>query len=191
MLRRRFVRRRFVCASKSLDEDEMEFIDVYKKVSVENFFCEPAVHFSKFSPLMPLTEVSPKPSAIQTDEWQSAVGWGATGFEPETAGQQSGAQYLFIQTAKGNNIGTTSTQSKRGPSQQNRNEKHTRRQRAGCQSGRSYTCPYMVKIYTRRIYKGRGCSITNSTYTTLSNQANQRQKIDLAVPQAAAASTRA
>ncbi len=59
------------------------------------FFGEPAVHFSQFFPLLPLTEVSPWPSAIpdgnpQGDR-QSAVGWGDAGFEPGTAGQQSGA----------------------------------------------------------------------------------------------------
>jgi hypothetical protein len=55
-------------------------------------FGEPAVHFSKFSPLSPLTEVSPQPSAIPgvnpLEDWQSAVGWGNAG----TAGQQSGAR---------------------------------------------------------------------------------------------------
>jgi hypothetical protein len=58
-------------------------------------FGEPAVHFSLFSPLLPLTEVSPQPSAIPggnpSGDWQSAVGWGDTEFEPRTAGQQSGA----------------------------------------------------------------------------------------------------
>jgi hypothetical protein len=48
------------------------------------FFGEPAVHFSKFSPLSPLTEVSPQPP----EDWQSAVGWGDAGFEPGTAGKQ-------------------------------------------------------------------------------------------------------
>jgi hypothetical protein len=56
-------------------------------------FGEPAVH-SSFSPLSPLTEVSPQPSAIPggnpPGDWQSAVGWGDAGFEPGTAGQQSG-----------------------------------------------------------------------------------------------------
>ncbi len=59
------------------------------------FFGKPAVHFSEFFPLFPLTEVSPRPSAISggnpPGDGQSAVGWGYAGFEPETAGQQSGA----------------------------------------------------------------------------------------------------
>jgi hypothetical protein len=46
-----------------------------------------------FSPLLPLTEVSPQPSAIPggnpPGDWQSAVGWRDAGFEPGTAGQQS------------------------------------------------------------------------------------------------------
>jgi hypothetical protein len=54
-----------------------------------------AVHFSLFSPLSPFTEVSPQLSAIpggnSPEDWQSAVGWGDTRFEPGTAGQQSGA----------------------------------------------------------------------------------------------------
>ncbi len=58
------------------------------------FFGEPAVHFSHFFPLLPLTEVSPRPSAIPggnpPGDGQSAVGWGDAGFEPGTAGQQSG-----------------------------------------------------------------------------------------------------
>jgi hypothetical protein len=57
-------------------------------------FGEPAVHFFKFSPMSPLTEVSPQPSAIPggnpPEDWQSAVGSGDAGFEPGTAGQQSG-----------------------------------------------------------------------------------------------------
>jgi hypothetical protein len=59
------------------------------------FFGEPAVHFSEFFPLLPLTEVSPRPSAIPdgnpSGDSQSAVGWGDAGFEPGTAGQQSSA----------------------------------------------------------------------------------------------------
>jgi hypothetical protein len=59
------------------------------------FFGELAVHFSQFCPLLPLTEVSPRPSAIPggnpPGDGQSAVGWGDAGFEPGTAGQQSGA----------------------------------------------------------------------------------------------------
>jgi hypothetical protein len=59
------------------------------------FFGEPAVHFSQFFPLLPLTEVRPQPSAIPggnpSGDGQSAVGWGDAGFEPRTAGQQSGA----------------------------------------------------------------------------------------------------
>ncbi len=59
------------------------------------FFGEPAVHFSQFFPLLPLTEVRPRPSAIPggnpSGDGQSAVGWGDAGFEPRTAGQQSGA----------------------------------------------------------------------------------------------------
>jgi hypothetical protein len=43
--------------------------------------------------MLPLTEVSPQPSAIpggnQPGDWQSAVGWGDIGPEPRTAGQQS------------------------------------------------------------------------------------------------------
>ncbi len=43
---------------------------------------------------MPLTEVSQQLSAIPggnpPGDWQSAVGWGDPGFEPGTAGQQSG-----------------------------------------------------------------------------------------------------
>jgi hypothetical protein len=43
--------------------------------------------------LLPLTEVSPQPSAIlggnPPGDWQSAVGWGDAEFEPGTAGQQS------------------------------------------------------------------------------------------------------
>jgi hypothetical protein len=61
-------------------------------------FGEPAVHFSQFFPLLPLTEVSPRPSAIPDGkppgDSQSAVGWGDAGFEPGTAGQQSGALQL-------------------------------------------------------------------------------------------------
>jgi hypothetical protein len=48
--------------------------------------------------MLPLTQVSPQPNAIPGGnppaDWQSAVGWGDTGFEPGTAGQQSGAQPL-------------------------------------------------------------------------------------------------
>jgi hypothetical protein len=59
------------------------------------FFGEPAVHFSQFFPLLPLTEVSPRPSAIPggnpPGDGQSAMGWGDAGLEPGTAGQQSGA----------------------------------------------------------------------------------------------------
>jgi hypothetical protein len=40
-------------------------------------FGEQAVHFSSFSPLSPLTEVSPQPNAIPggnpPEDWQSAV----------------------------------------------------------------------------------------------------------------------
>jgi hypothetical protein len=63
------------------------------------FFGEPAVHFSQFFPLLPLTEVSPQPSAIPDGnplgDSQSAVGWGDAGFEPGTAGQQSGALHCI------------------------------------------------------------------------------------------------
>jgi hypothetical protein len=63
--------------------------------SLYAFFGEPVVHFSQFFPLLPLTEISPWPSAIPggnpPGDGQSAVGWGDTGFEPGTAGQQSGA----------------------------------------------------------------------------------------------------
>ncbi len=59
------------------------------------FFGEPAVHFLQFFPLLPLTEVSPQPSAIPggnpPGDGQSAVGWGDAGFGSGTAGQQSGA----------------------------------------------------------------------------------------------------
>jgi hypothetical protein len=52
-------------------------------------FCQTSGSFSSFSPLLPLTEVSPQPSAIRggnpSGDWQSAVGWGDTGFEPGTA----------------------------------------------------------------------------------------------------------
>ncbi len=58
------------------------------------FFGEPTVHFfPNFFPLSPLTEVSPQPSTIPggnpPEGWQSAVGWGDTGFELGTAGQLS------------------------------------------------------------------------------------------------------
>jgi hypothetical protein len=56
-------------------------------------FGEPAVHFSYFSPLSLFTEVSLQQSAIPggnpPGDWQSAVGWGDTGLEPGTVGQQS------------------------------------------------------------------------------------------------------
>jgi hypothetical protein len=43
------------------------------------FFGEPTVHFSQFFPLLPLTEVSPRPSAIPggnpSGDGQSVVGW--------------------------------------------------------------------------------------------------------------------
>ncbi len=56
----------------------------------------------KFSPLSPLTEVSSQPSAIPggnpPEDWQSAVGWGDAGFEPGTAGHQSGALPLSHHT---------------------------------------------------------------------------------------------
>ncbi len=59
------------------------------------FFGEPAVHFTQFFPLLPLTEVSLRPSAIPggnpPGDRQSAVGRGVAGFEPGTAGQQFGA----------------------------------------------------------------------------------------------------
>ncbi len=49
----------------------------------------------EFSPLLPLTEYSLQLSAIPggnpPGDWQSVVGWGDKGFEPGTAGQQSGA----------------------------------------------------------------------------------------------------
>jgi hypothetical protein len=58
-------------------------------------FGEPEVHFSQFFPLLPLTEVSPRRSAIPDGnppgDSQSAVGWGDAGFEPGIAGQQSSA----------------------------------------------------------------------------------------------------
>ncbi len=58
------------------------------------FFGAPAVHFSQVFPLLLLTEVSPRPSAIPggnpPGDGQSAVGWEDAGFEPGTAGQQSG-----------------------------------------------------------------------------------------------------
>jgi hypothetical protein len=59
------------------------------------FFGEPAVHFFYFSPLSPLTEVSPQPSAIPVGnpqgDRQSAVGGDDTGFKPGTVGLQSSA----------------------------------------------------------------------------------------------------
>ncbi len=70
-----------------------------------NVFCEPAVHFIQFSPLLPLTEVSPRPSAIPggnpPGDEQSAVGCGVAGFEPGTAGQQSGALPLSHHASRG------------------------------------------------------------------------------------------
>jgi hypothetical protein len=64
---------------------------IYNNFFLYMFFGEPAVHFSQFFPLLPLTEVSPRPSAIPggnpPGDGQSAVGWGDTGFEPGTAGQ--------------------------------------------------------------------------------------------------------
>jgi hypothetical protein len=58
------------------------------------FFGEPSVHFSQFFPLLPLTEVSPGPSAIPggnpPGDGQSAVGWEDAGYETGTGGQQSG-----------------------------------------------------------------------------------------------------
>jgi hypothetical protein len=66
------------------------------------FFGKPSVPFSQFFPLLPLTEVSPRPSAIPDGnppgDSQSAVGWGDAGFEPGTAGQQSGAQQSIVKT---------------------------------------------------------------------------------------------
>jgi hypothetical protein len=61
--------------------------------------------FSYFSPLSPLTEVSPQPSAIPggnpPEDWQSAVGWGGAGFEPGTAGLQPDvlplSHYAFLE----------------------------------------------------------------------------------------------
>jgi hypothetical protein len=57
------------------------------------FFLYMFLAFSWFSPLSPLTGVSPQPSAIPggnpPEDWQSAVGWGGAGYEPGTAGQQS------------------------------------------------------------------------------------------------------
>ncbi len=51
--------------------------------------------YHNFFPLLPLTEVSPRPSDIPggnpPGDGQSAVGWGDAGFEPGTAAQQSGA----------------------------------------------------------------------------------------------------
>jgi hypothetical protein len=51
--------------------------------------------FTIFFLCYPLTEVSPRPSAIPggnpPGDGQSAVGWGDAGFEPGTAGQLSGA----------------------------------------------------------------------------------------------------
>jgi hypothetical protein len=50
-------------------------------------------------PLLPLTEVSPQPSAIPggnpPGDWQSAAGWGDAGFEPGTAGQHEW-DYLYV-----------------------------------------------------------------------------------------------
>jgi hypothetical protein len=48
---------------------------------------------------LPLTEVSPRPSAIPggnpPGDGQSAVGWGDAGFEPGTAGQQSDHMRIY------------------------------------------------------------------------------------------------
>ncbi len=53
------------------------------------FFWRTSGSFSQFSPLLPLIEVSPQPSAIPggnpPGDWQSAVDWGDDGFEPGTA----------------------------------------------------------------------------------------------------------
>jgi hypothetical protein len=53
------------------------------------FFGEPAVHCSQFSPLLPLTKISP--GGNPPEDGQSAVGWGDAGFKPGTVGHQSGA----------------------------------------------------------------------------------------------------
>jgi hypothetical protein len=59
------------------------------------FFANQRFIFGIFASLLLLTEVSPQPSAYPGSnppgDWQSAVGWGDTGFEPGTAGNQSGA----------------------------------------------------------------------------------------------------
>ncbi len=48
-----------------------------------------------FSSVAPHRGVTPQPSAIPVgnppEDWQSVAGWGDAGFEPGTAGQQSGA----------------------------------------------------------------------------------------------------
>jgi hypothetical protein len=67
---------------------------VFKAFFSFNVFGKPAVHFSYFSPLLPLIEVSLQPSAIPgcnpPGDWQSAVRWEDARFKPGTAGQQSG-----------------------------------------------------------------------------------------------------
>jgi hypothetical protein len=68
-----------------------------------NVFGKLEVHFLSFSPLLPLTEISLQPSAIPggnpPEDWQSAMGWGDAGFEPGTAGQQSGILPLSHHTS--------------------------------------------------------------------------------------------
>jgi hypothetical protein len=73
----------------------LNLIDNFVKKNFPCMFLRTSGSFLKFSPLLPLTEVSPQPCAIPggkpPGDWQSAVGWGDTGFKPGTPGQQSGA----------------------------------------------------------------------------------------------------
>jgi hypothetical protein len=73
-----------------------------KRVLVLYMFWQTSGSFLSFSPLSPLTEVSLQPSAIPggnpPGDWQLAVGWRDSGFEPGTAGQQSGMLLLSHHT---------------------------------------------------------------------------------------------
>ncbi len=85
------------------------------------------------SPLSPVTEVSPQPSALPggnpPEDWQSAVGWGGAGFEPGTAGLQSDVlqlshhaerkciqsqNYIHVCTKRESKNRISNTQNKRG-----------------------------------------------------------------------------
>jgi hypothetical protein len=58
-------------------------------------FGEPAVHFRNFLLCFPSQSSAcsqvPSQGGNPLGDWESAVGWGDAGFEPGTAGQQSGA----------------------------------------------------------------------------------------------------